>query len=96
MVYVALHLHDPLAFFTVGPRYASGCGDTAAYPPHDSKAFLFEQFSRFSGGESFLDDFTPPLPLVDGMRYCLDHSLGTAEVLLVAVGIGGGFDHSVQ
>jgi hypothetical protein len=94
-MYVAFHPHDPLGFFAVGPRYASGRGDTAAYPPHDSKAFLFEQFSGFSSGKNFFDDLTPPLSLIDSMRDCLDHSLGAAEVLLVAVGIWGGFDYSV-
>jgi hypothetical protein len=93
-MYVAFHLHDPLGFFAVGARYASGCGDTA-YPPHDSKAFLFEQFGGFSGGKNFFNYLTPPLALIDGMRYCLDHGLGTAEVLLVTVGIGCGFDYSV-
>src|SRR6267154_4957101 len=94
-IYVAFHLHDSLAFFAVGPRYASGCGDTAAYPPYDSKALLFEQFCGFTGSKNFFDDLTPPLALVDSMRDRFEHTLSAAEVLLVAVGIGGGFDNSV-
>src|SRR6266436_604500 len=94
-MYAAFHLHDPLAFFAVGLRYASGCGDTAAHPPHDSKALFLEQFGGFSGGKNFLDDLTPPLTLVDGTRDFFNHTLGTAEVLLVAVGIGSGVDDSM-
>jgi hypothetical protein len=92
-MYIAFHLYDPLAFFAVGPRYASGCGDTAAYPPHDSEAFLFEQLSGFSSGKNFFDDLTPPLAFINSMRYCLEHRFGAAEVFLVAVGIGSGFDY---
>jgi hypothetical protein len=94
-IYVAFHLHDSLGFFAVGPRYASGCGDTTAYPPDDSKALFLEQFCGFTGGKNFFDDLTPPLALVDSMRDCLNHTLGAAEVLLVAVGIGCGFDYGV-
>jgi hypothetical protein len=48
--YVAFYLHDSLSLVAIGTRYASGRGDTAAYPSHDSKTLLFEQFRGFSGG----------------------------------------------
>ena len=93
--HVAFHLHNSLGFFAVGPRNASGCGDAATHPPHDPEALLFEQFCGFTGSKNFFDDLTTPLALVDSMRDCFNQTLGAAEVLLVAVGIGGGFDYSV-
>ena len=95
--HVASHPRDAFRFFAVGPRYASwsGSGNTGADAPDDSETLLFEQLCGFSGSKRLFDDLTPPLTLIDGMGDGLDHRLGTAKVLLVAVGIGGGFDDSM-
>jgi hypothetical protein len=67
-------------------------GNIGADAPDDSETLLFEKFCGFSGSKCLFDDITPPWTLIDGMGDGLDHRLGAAKVLLVTVGIGGGFD----